>query len=148
MMNKLIVKILVPLVLLIGICIAPSAVADKGLEKALKQHLFRPDLIVKHSREIGLTREQRRQLIGIVRQLRGDIVDLELNVLEAGDDLIDIVSQAQVDVDKALQKVDEITRYEGQMKRKHLELWVRVKNLLTAEQIERLQRWRQRQKTN
>lgn len=108
----------------------------------IEAHIFPPNLVMAHQSAIGLSEEQRRQIIAEVQQMESDLVPLHFEISEATQRLSELLSAPTVDEDKALALVDHVTELEGRVKRRHLTLVIRTKNLLTAEQQTRLRELR------
>ena len=53
-----------------------------------------------------------------------------------------VTSPSRVDLDRALDQMDAVLDLEGEIKEAHLEMLVRIKNLLTPEQQRRLEELR------
>ena len=108
----------------------------------IEAHIFPPNLVMAHQTAIGLSEEQRRQIIAEVQQMESDLVPLHFEISEATQRLSELLSAPTVDEDKALALVDHVTELEGRVKRRHLTLVIRTKNLLTEEQQAKLEELR------
>ena len=113
--------------------------APAGHNDPMQQHLFPPDLVMAHQGEIGLTTDQRQQLIDEVQALQVDLVPLQVEMSQSAERLAGLVAEARVDEAAALEVVDGITTLEARIKRRHMALLLRIKNLLSPEQQEQLQ---------
>lgn len=100
--------------------------------------LFPPEMVMRHAQEIGLSDAQREQITAVIQQVQSDIVPLEWEMRERGQALQALLEQPQVDEAAALVQVDRVTEIENQMKKTHLTLLIRVKNLLTDDQQQQL----------
>ena len=105
--------------------------------------LFPPEMVMRHAQEIGLTDEQREQITAVIQQVQNDIVPLEWDVRERTEALTDLLEESRVDEAAVLAQVDRVTEIENQMKRTHLTLLIRVKNLLSEGQQQQLLALRQ-----
>jgi len=108
----------------------------------IERLVFPPDLVMRHQTEIGLSPEQRQQIIAEVQQMEADLVPLRFEMGETTQRLAKLLSAPRVDEEQALALVDRVTELEGQVKRRHLRLVVRTKNLLTPEQQAKLRELR------
>jgi Spy/CpxP family protein refolding chaperone len=104
--------------------------------------LFPPELIMQHRRDIELTDRQRDQISRLIRDLQGRVVQMQWDLLDRMQELKETISATRVDLDRALDQLDGVLDTEKDIKQAHLEMLVRVKNLLTEEQQATLTRLR------
>lgn len=116
---------------------APSVQADP-----LFDALFPPELIMQHQRAIGLTDQQRAGISGLIRDLQGRVVQLQWELLDEMQQLTQLMSAPRIDLDRALDQLDNVLEREKQIKQAHLEMLARIKNLLTPDQQATLERLR------
>ena len=112
-------------------------------EDPLFEALFPPELIMQHRRAIDLTDEQRDAISRLIEQLQGRVVRLQWELLDEVQELTQIMSGTRVDLDRALDQLDTVLDTEKDIKQAHLEMLVRIKNILTAEQQATLDRLRE-----
>jgi Spy/CpxP family protein refolding chaperone len=118
---------------------ALQAQAPKPDDDPLARLLFDPQLVLKHAQEVGLQAAQRATIISAIKEAQGDILDLQLQMAERHGELVKAMEAIRVDEAAALAQVDKVLGLEREMKRKQLQLLIRVKNALTREQQDRLQ---------
>jgi Spy/CpxP family protein refolding chaperone len=111
-------------------------------QDAIFQALFPPELIMQHRRAIDLTDEQRDAISQLIQGLQGRVVRLQWELLDEMQQLTELMSGARVDLDRALDQLDSVLQTENSIKQAHLEMLVRIKNLLTPAQQETLERLR------
>ena len=111
-------------------------------EDPLFATLFPPELIMQHRRAIGLTDEQRDAITRLIGDLQGRVVQLQWDLLDEIQQLAEITSGSRVDLDRSLDQIGSVLDTENEIKQRHLEMLVRVKNLLSAEQQATLERLR------
>jgi Spy/CpxP family protein refolding chaperone len=116
----------------------PPAVQQDPLFEAL----FAPELIMQHRRAIGLTDEQRDAISQMIQQLQGRVVRLQWELLDEMQQLTETMGATRVQLDRALDQLNEVLATEREIKQAHLEMLVRIKNLLSAEQQATLERLR------
>jgi len=104
--------------------------------------LFTPELIMQHRRAIDLNDEQRDAISRMIQDLQGRVVRLQWELLEEVQELTVITGDTRVDLDRALDQMDSVLDREKQIKQAHLEMLVRIKNILSAEQQEILEQLR------
>jgi len=111
-------------------------------EDPLFSTLFPPELIMLHRRAIDLNDEQRDAISQMIQELQGRVVRLQWELLDEVGRLTEVTEGTRVDLDRALDQMDSVLETEKQIKQAHLEMLVRIKNLLTAEQQGRLEELR------
>ncbi len=104
--------------------------ADQGFER----HLFPPELVMQHQRQIGLTDQQRAVLTEAITKLQADVVQLQWQLHDANARLAELLQSSRVDAAAALQQVDRMLEIERTVKKSHLALLIRIKNTLSIEQ--------------
>ena len=109
---------------------------------ALFATLFPPELIMQHRRAISLTDQQRDAISRMIQDLQGRVVKLQWELLDEMQQLTEITGSTRVDLDRAIDKMGDVLDIERDIKRAHLEMLVRIKNLLSAEQQRRLEQLR------
>lgn len=112
-------------------------------EDPLFQTLFPPELIMQHRRAIGLTDEQRDAISQMIQQLQGRVVRLQWELLDEVQQLTESMDAPRVQLDRALDQLDAVLDTEREIKQAHLEMLVRIKNLLTPDQQATLERLRE-----
>lgn len=137
-------KTLVLAIALICGLAAPAASQEaQPQEDPLFSTLFTPELIMQHRRAIGLTDEQRDAISQMIQELQGRVVRLQWELLDQIQVLSETTSQTRVDLDRSLDQMGELLDTEREIKQAHLEMLVRIKNLLSPEQQETLESLRQ-----
>jgi Spy/CpxP family protein refolding chaperone len=116
---------------------APTVQADP-----LFDALFPPELIMQHRRAIGLSDQQRDAISGMIQDLQGRVVRLQWELLDEMQRLTELMAAPRIDLDRALDQMDNVLEREKQIKQAHLEMLARIKNLLTPEQQATLERLR------
>ncbi len=106
------------------------------------REVFAPELLMQHRRAIGLTDEQRDAASRLIQDLQGRVVSLQWELLDEMESLTESLKGSRVDLDRALDRFNSVLQKEDEIKRLHLELLVRLKNLLTPAQQERLKQLR------
>ena len=114
--------------------VAAQEKKDDRFEKAF----FDPQLVLQRSRDIGLTPQQRSAIMDAVKKAQTDLVPLQLDMTEPALDLVELVEQQRVDETQALAKADKMLKIENEVKKAQMSLLIRIKNILTKEQQDRL----------
>ena len=100
--------------------------------------LFTPEEIMQHSRAIGLNDEQRDAITRLIEELQGRAVALQWRLLDETASVREALEGPRVDLDRVLDRFKQALDTEMDIKRAHLELLVRIKNILTPAQQDRL----------
>ncbi|MBI4819145.1 MAG: periplasmic heavy metal sensor [Deltaproteobacteria bacterium] len=104
----------------------------------LFEHLFPPELVMANQSTIALSEVQRSAIIKEMKGAQGQFVDLQWKVQEQAERVGQLLSANPIDEAKAAAEADKLMDIERQMKRTHLLLLVRIKNVLGPEQHEKL----------
>lgn len=108
------------------------------------QRLFPPTLIMRHQRDIGLGREQRRAITREMTATHKRLLELRWQLEAETAELTKLLDAEHVDEAAALERADRLLELERRIKRAHLAMLVRLKNVLTPEQQETLRALRPR----
>jgi len=121
----------------------PPRAARQGHKKDRFQKLvFAPELVMAHQGEIGLQPDQKQALIGELQRTQTDLVPLQFEMREASELLARLLEPPRVDEGEALAAAERVMGLEAEIKKLHLALVIRIKNLLTEEQQAELRRLR------
>lgn len=110
----------------------------------LAQHVFAPDLVMRHAAEIGLDEKQRTAIKDAVIKMQSKFLDVQWEVQAESEKMVRLLQASPVDETAVLAQADKVMALERDVKRTHLTLLVRVKNLLTDPQREKLKELRRR----
>lgn len=113
---------------------APGPNPDDPIGRAL----FPPDRVMKHAQEIGLDDAQRATIRAEVQKAQPKFLDLQFDAQSEVEKLVRLLSEKRVDESKALGQLDRVLGIEKEIKRTQIQLLVRIKNALTADQQARL----------
>ena len=127
--------------LLFAAAAAASAAAQQT--DPLERLFFPPELIMQHQAAIGLTAEQRRDLLAEVTQAQADFLPAQMDLAEQAETLTRMLEAPRVDEPAALAVAGRLMELESRIKRRHLELAIRIKNLLDESQQARLTKLRE-----
>lgn len=116
----------------------PGLDAQDPTEDPLFSTLFTPEEIMQHRRAIGLTDEQQDAISRLIQDLQGRVVSLQWELLDEVQELTALTSEPRVGLDSALDRLDGVLDTEREIKRAHLEMLLRIKNLLEPAQQEEL----------
>ena len=101
--------------------------------------LFAPNVILENRDALDLTREQFTAIRGAVVEVQGDIAEHEWDLREAYQQVLTDLDESPVDEDKILAGVEKALLAENEVKKRQVALLIRLRNLLTDEQMATLQ---------
>lgn len=122
-------------------CVAPLGTAqDMRPQHAdpVGEQVFPPDLVLQHQKAIALTDAQRSALIAEIKRVHGTLVEYQADLARNVERLVDILKPDRVEEAQALAQLDLVLATEREIKRQHIALAARIKNLLTPEQLRQL----------
>lgn len=105
--------------------------------------LFPPELIMQHRRAIELDDQQRDAISRLIANAQGRALSMQWELLDEMEELGSITSGERVDLDRAIDQMGDVLDKEKEIKQAHLEMLVRIKNLLTPRQQAMLRQFRQ-----
>jgi Spy/CpxP family protein refolding chaperone len=106
--------------------------------------LFPPELIMQHARAIRLNDEQRATITRFIEQLQSRVVRMQWQLTEQVQALRETLARPRVDQDRAIDQLNRVLDTEQEIKKAHLEMLIRIKNVLRPEQQTELSRLRAR----
>lgn len=133
---------LLPLLLLF--VAVPICAQQPPQDDPMARHLFPPDLIMAHQDDLGLSDKQRAAIKAEVLKAQSRFLEWQWEMSEETQKMVGLLRATPVDEQKVLDQADRVMNIERNVKRTHLSLLVRLKNVLTAEQIARLEQIRRR----
>jgi len=100
--------------------------------------LFPPDLIMNHQQELGIDQQQRDAIAKEVEQAHSQIFPMQWKMSAAAEALAKELDAPKIDESKALGLANKVMSIEQEVKRMHLSLLIRIRNLLTDGQRAKL----------
>lgn len=104
----------------------------------LNNSVFPPDVIMEHQRELALTEQQKAFMRGEINKTSTVFNDLQWQLQDAMEALRDTMKVDQVNEQLALAQLDKVLDAEREIKKLHMALAIRIKNNLTADQVQKL----------
>ena len=124
------------LILLGFVCIgASTAFANEHKPDPFKGKLFAPNVILEHRDELGLSKQQFTDIRMAVVDVQANVAEYEWDVAEAYQELMAELDKSPIDEAAVLQHVNAALKAENEVKKLQVAMLVRLKNLLTDEQI-------------
>lgn len=108
----------------------PDGPGGPGFER----NLFPPDLVLSNQDALSLTEEQIATIKKLLNDTHSKTLDIHVDLQRATERLNRALEPQKVDESAALAAADQAMTLESQVKRLHMALMIRIKNLLTEEQ--------------
>jgi len=115
-----------------------SAMAEQPKD-VFKGRLFAPNIILENRDALQLSKEQFTAIRAAVVEVQAGIAEHEWDMQEAYQALVLELDKSPIDENKVLEYAGTALLAENQVKKKQMAMLVRLKNLLTAEQIDHLE---------
>ncbi|MGB5490617.1 MAG: hypothetical protein WBM76_07295 [Woeseiaceae bacterium] len=112
-----------------------AALAAGPKEDVFKGKLFPPNVILEHRAEIGLSKAQFKAIRAAVVEVQAGVAEHEWDMQEAYQVLMQELDKSPIDENRVMENADKALLAENQVKKKQISMLVRLKNLLTEEQI-------------
>lgn len=120
----------------LGVGLASAAAPN---EDVFKGKLFPPNVILEHQAELKLSKAQFTGIRAAVVEVQAGVAEHEWDMREAYQALMQEFDKAPIDEDRVLEYANAALLAENQVKKKQMAMLVRLKNLLTAEQVSYLE---------
>ena len=122
-------------------CLAmPLAASAQGQDRdVFKGKLFPPNVILEHQDALGLTKEQFTAIRAAVVEVQGNVAEHEWDPREAYQRVMNDLDESPVDEDKVMENVGKALLAENEVKKLQVAMLIKLRNLLTDEQMEYLQ---------
>jgi len=101
-------------------------------------HVFRPELIMRYQREIGLTSAQQEAITRAMGETQQGLVGLRWKFEAESQELAKLLDSESVNEGAALALAEKVMSIEQQIKKEHLRMLIRIKNELKPEQQAKL----------
>ncbi len=130
-------RLIATLAAVVALATAGIAVAQApGQEKdPFQGKLFPPNVILEHQAELGLSKEQFTEIRATVVEVQASVAEHEWDLREAYQNVLASLDASPVDEDEVLENVDAALRAENEVKKRQVAMLIRLRNLLTDEQV-------------
>jgi Spy/CpxP family protein refolding chaperone len=129
---------------LLSASVALAGPAPAPPDDPFGRFLFPPELIMGHQTELGLDEAQRTAIKEAVKSSQSRFLELQWDLHAESEKLAGLLGRPRVDERAALAQAETVMNLEREIKKTHLSLLVRIKNLLSEEQQARLMEIRRR----
>jgi len=118
--------------------LAGPALAQEKKDDRFEKAFFDPQLVLQRAKEIGVTSQQRTAILDVIKKAQVELVPLQMDMAEPALELVEMIEEAKIDEAAALAKADKMLKIENEVKKVQMSLLIRIKNLLTKDQQDRL----------
>lgn len=132
------------ILLIATLAISVYSAAARAEEDPFHSRLLPLELVMEFRKDIDLSRDQNRKIGDMVVELQKKVADKQWRMQAAYFDLIDELDAAKIDEDKTIGLLSTAMSTENEIKQEQIRFLIRLRNLLDAEQIERLREELQR----
>jgi len=105
----------------------------------LARYLVPPDLIMAHSTELNLAERQRAAIKSEVQKAQSKFIDMQCDMKEKTEKMSRLLQQTPADEARILEQADKVMALEREIKKTQLSLLIRIRNVLTADQMAKLE---------
>ena len=124
------------LVLLVSVCLgAGTAYASGPKDDPFKGKLFAPNVILENRDALGLSKDQFTDIRRAVVDVQANVAEHEWELAEAYQELMAELDNSPIDEAAVLEYVEAALLAENEVKKLQVTMLIRLKNLLTDEQI-------------
>lgn len=116
-----------------------AASAAEPKDDVFKGKLFAPNVILQHQSKLDLSKQQFTAIKSAVLEVQSGVAEHEWDLREAYQALMLELDSSPIDEEKVLMHVNSALLAENQVKKKQVAMLVKLKNLLTVEQIAHLE---------
>lgn len=120
------------LAVLLGMSVATAAQSKADV---FKGKLFPPNLILEHQDALRLSKEQFTAIRAAVIEVQANVAEHEWDLREAYMNVMSELDKSPVDEQRVMEFVDRALVAENQVKKEQVAMLVRLRNLLTDEQV-------------
>ena len=120
------------------IALSVSGRAQQPGHDPMAEHVFPPELVMRHAGDLALDERQRNAIKEAVQKAQSRFVDFQFDLQGEAERMVKLLQARPVDEAAVLAQADKVMGLEREVKKTHLALLVRIKNLLTPAQQERL----------
>lgn len=127
---------------LAGICLlllASMAAAQGQGQDPFKGKLIPPNVILEHQDELDLTKDQFTAIRAAVVEVQSSVAEHEWDLREAYQRVLAELDESPIDEGQVMANVEKALLAENEVKKLQVAMLIKLRNLLTDEQMEYLQ---------
>lgn len=129
-------KAILLLALFIGL--VANTHAQQAGPDPIAENVFAPELVMRHAADIGIDERQRAAIKEAIQKAQSRFMDVQWDMQSESERMVRLLQARPVDEAAVLAQADKIMGLEREIKKAHLSLLVRIKNLLSAPQQDKL----------
>ena len=131
---------------LLGILSATASLAQAPQpgNDPIAQNLFPPELVMQYRQEINLDEGQSKAMKDAIQKAQAKFLDMQWDMQSEAEKLVLLLKARPVDENAVLAQVDQVLNREREIKKAQISLLVRIKNLLTESQQNKLMELRRK----
>jgi len=114
----------------------------------IQEHTFAPDLVMKNQTAIDLSEAQRSEIIRWLHDAQEKFTVWQWELQRRMESFTGLLGEERIDEERASAELESITQLERDIKLTNLVLAIRIKNLLTNEQQQKLREIRRKSSGN
>jgi Spy/CpxP family protein refolding chaperone len=118
--------------------------SPQSADDPIAQNLFPPELVMKYRQEINLDEGQSKALKEAIQKAQAKFLDLQWDAQSESEKLVQLLKARPVNESAVLDQVDQVLNREREIKKAQISLLVRIKNLLTDAQQNKLMELRRK----
>lgn len=128
------------LLLFVSLIIGASCWAQdpQQADDPIAQNLFAPELVMKYHQEIDLDETQSKTVRDAIQKAQAKFLDMQWDMQSETQKLVQLLKAKPVDETAVLAQVDQVLNREREIKKAQISLLVRIKNVLTDAQQNKL----------
>jgi Spy/CpxP family protein refolding chaperone len=128
--------------IVVGVAHADAPRPPRPGDDPIAARLIPPELIMGHQSELGLDDKQRAAILKEIERVQSQVLPMQWQMQSVTEQLAKLLDEPRIDEGKTLAQADKVMELERQIKKTHLGMLVRIRNLLTDAQRAKLQQIR------
>ena len=124
----------------LGLILTGVGLSQAAPLESLQRYLFPPELIMRHQRQLKLTEEQRNYILEQIQEAQAQFTSLHWDLEREVEVLASKLKEPGADESVLLSQLDIVLDLERQVKRTQLIVGVRIRSILSQEQLNILER--------
>ena len=121
------------------VLLSSSAIAAQPRGDVWKGKLFPPNVILQHQQELELSKEQFTAIKAAVVEVQANVAEHEWDLREAYLNLMSELDKTPIDEGRVMNLVEKALLAENEVKKEQVVMLIRLRNLLTDDQVKFLE---------
>ncbi len=134
-----VVKMMLGGLLVVLLALTPIPAFAEEEEDPFDGRLLSLELIMAHRNEIGLTKAQNKEIGELVVAVQQAVAGKSWDMQSAYFELMEVLDEEQINEDRAIALAKQAVDTENEIKLEQMRLLIRLRNLLTPDQVALLQ---------